>query len=96
MDTFAQRAQAELRAVGEHAAVPPTGTPDPLTPQEAQIARLVASGATNQQIAAQLFVSASTVDYHLRKVFRKLGVTRRAQLPSALSLWVSLLSAIPP
>jgi DNA-binding CsgD family transcriptional regulator len=80
MDGFAERARVELRATGERARKRTVETRSDLTPQEAQISQLVAQGATNLEIAAQLFISPSTVEYHLRKVFSKLGLKSRTQL----------------
>jgi DNA-binding NarL/FixJ family response regulator len=80
IDGFAERARVELRAVGGRAGKPAAAGANQLTPQEAQISRLVAEGMTNLEIAGQLFLSPSTVEYHLHKVFRKLGVKSRTQL----------------
>jgi DNA-binding CsgD family transcriptional regulator len=84
-EAFARRAERELLATGERARKRTVDTLDQLTPQEAQIARLAAQGDTNRDIAAQLFISPSTVEYHLRKAFRKLDVKSRTQLEDRLS-----------
>jgi DNA-binding CsgD family transcriptional regulator len=86
MEAFAERARAELRATGAQALKRTAGTPDLLTAQEALIARLAGQGASNPQIAAQLFISPATVAYHLGKVFAKLGISSRSQLPRALPI----------
>jgi ATP/maltotriose-dependent transcriptional regulator MalT len=75
-----QRAGAELRASGETMRGRDPGAVDHLTPQELQIVQIVRKGATNKQIAAQLYLSPRTIDYHLRKVFVKLGLSSRAEL----------------
>ncbi|TXK38402.1 LuxR C-terminal-related transcriptional regulator [Nonomuraea sp. C10] len=83
---WSERARAELRAAGETVARPaPGGGPEQvLTPQQLRIARLVAEGATNREVAAQLFLSPRTVDHHLRNVFARLGVRSRVELARLL------------
>ena len=77
---WAERAEAELRASGETVRKRAVPAADQLTPQELQVAGLVTEGLTNKEIAAQLFLSPRTVDYHLRKVFTKLGIASRTEL----------------
>jgi DNA-binding NarL/FixJ family response regulator len=74
----------ELQATGETVSKRRIDTRDDLTPQETQIARLARDGLSNPEIGARLFISSRTVEYHLHKVFRKLGITSRIQLDSAL------------
>jgi DNA-binding CsgD family transcriptional regulator len=77
---FAERARRELAATGEKVRKKTVGSGNEMTAQEAQIARLAADGLTNSEIGAQLFISTHTVEWHLRKVFAKLGITSRRQL----------------
>ncbi|MFG2953399.1 LuxR C-terminal-related transcriptional regulator [Streptomyces sp. NPDC048291] len=77
---FAERARMELLATGETARRRTVDTRFDLTPQERRVAELAASGLTNAEIATQLFVTTSTVEFHLSRVFRKLGITSRKQI----------------
>ncbi|BEL02006.1 LuxR family transcriptional regulator [Actinoplanes sichuanensis] len=81
---FAERAARELLATGETVRKRTTGVRDELTAQEGQIARLAAAGRTNPEIGAVLFLSPRTVEWHLRKIFAKLGVTSRRELATAV------------
>jgi DNA-binding CsgD family transcriptional regulator len=85
VDAFAERARHELLATGETVRKRRPDTHNDLTAQEAQIAGLARDGLTNPEIAAQLFISPRTVEWHLRKTFSKLGITSRRQLRTALA-----------
>ena len=81
---FAERARRELAATGETVRKRTVETLDELTTQEAQVVRLAAQGHTNPEIGAQLFISPRTVEYHLHKIFPKLGISSRKELRRAL------------
>jgi DNA-binding NarL/FixJ family response regulator len=85
MEAFAERARRELLATGEKARKRTVETRNDLTAQEEQIARLARDGLSNPEIGARLFISARTVEWHLRKVFAKLGISSRKGLGDALS-----------
>jgi DNA-binding CsgD family transcriptional regulator len=84
-EAFAERARRELQATGETVRKRTVDTLEDLTPQEAQVARLAAGGETNSEIGAQLFLSPRTVEWHLGKVFGKLGISSRKELHTALT-----------
>ena len=84
MEAFTGRARSELEATGETVRKRTAEARDTLTPQEAQIAHLARAGLSNPDIAASVFLSPRTVEYHLRKVFSKLQISSRHQLEQAL------------
>jgi len=86
MEGFAERARVELEATGEHVRSRALFASEQLTSQEAQVAGLAAEGYTNRLIAEHLFISPKTVEYHLKKAYRKLDVTSRTQLARRLAV----------
>jgi DNA-binding CsgD family transcriptional regulator len=84
-EPWAERARLELLASGETARRRDAGTLDQLTPRELQVALVLAEGHTLREAAAKLFLSPKTVDYHLRHVYRKLGISSRAELGARMS-----------
>ena len=84
MEGFAERTRRELLATGATVRKRAVDTANELTAQEALIARLARDGLSNPEIAAQLFISTRTVEWHLRKVFTKLGISSRKELRGAL------------
>jgi DNA-binding CsgD family transcriptional regulator len=94
MEAFGERAERELLATGERARRRVDETRADLTPQEAQIARLARDGLSNPEIGARLFLSARTVEWHLRKVFAKLGISSRKQLSIALPETAALSTSV--
>lgn len=84
LDAFAERTRRELLAAGAAVRTPAADACDELTAQETHIARLARDGMSTPEIGAQLFLSARTVEWHLRKVFTKLGITSRRELRQAL------------
>lgn len=85
-NAFAERARRELLASGVHVRARETEPASALTRQESQIAALAADGMTNAKIGAELFISPHTVEWHLRKVYTKLGISSRRALPGALAI----------
>ena len=77
---WAERARGELRASGQSVRTPEQRAEDALTPQELQVAAIVAGGATNREAAAALFLSVKTIEFHLGHVYRKLGIRSRTEL----------------
>jgi DNA-binding NarL/FixJ family response regulator len=90
---FAERARSELLATGETVRKRTIETREVLTAQEAMVARLAAEGRTNPEIGTRLFISPRTAEYHLRKVYTKLGVSSRRKLRDALHGMVAAGSA---
>jgi DNA-binding CsgD family transcriptional regulator len=78
-------ASSELRAAGDHVEHRQQAAAEALTPQQLEIARLAAAGATNREVAAQMFLSTRTVDHHMRNIFARLGIRSRIDLAKLIT-----------